>query len=81
MSKPKMPKPKDGWLMYRGGARLAEIYEAKDGWRWRLWARNGRVIAESGEAYKRRAACFNMIVDISCGFGCVFVDTQGATLP
>lgn len=33
------------------------IYEAKDGFRWRLRARNGRIVAESGEAYSTRAAC------------------------
>ena len=27
-----------------------DIFKAKDGWRWRLWARNGRMIAVSGEA-------------------------------
>lgn len=29
-------------------------YLAKDGYRWRLLARNGRIIAESGEAYTRK---------------------------
>ena len=29
-----------------------EVYKAKDGWRWRAKARNGRVIAV-GEAYTR----------------------------
>lgn len=33
-----------------------DIFKAKDGWRWRLWARNGRIVAVSGEAYKRKAA-------------------------
>lgn len=28
-----------------------ESYEAKDGFRWRLRAANGKIIAESGEAY------------------------------
>ena len=27
------------------------IYRAKDGWRWRLKASNGRIVADSGEAY------------------------------
>ena len=31
-----------------------EIWHAKDGWRWRLKARNGKIVAESGEAYTRR---------------------------
>lgn len=29
------------------------VYEARDGWRWRLKATNGRIIADSGEAYTR----------------------------
>lgn len=28
-----------------------EVYEAKDGWRWRMKARNGRIVADSAEAY------------------------------
>lgn len=32
----------------------AEIYHAKDGWRWRLKSRNHRVIAV-GEGYTRKA--------------------------
>lgn len=28
-----------------------ELYEGKDGWRWRLVAKNGRIVADSGEAY------------------------------
>ena len=31
------------------------IYKARDGWRWRLVARNGRTVADSGEAYSRKA--------------------------
>ncbi len=29
------------------------VYEAADGYRWRLLAANNRLIAESGEAYTR----------------------------
>ena len=28
-----------------------EIYKARDGYRWRLWSANFRIVAESGEAY------------------------------
>ena len=28
-----------------------EIYQARDGYRWRLWSASGRIVAESGEAY------------------------------
>ena len=34
-----------------------DIYAAADGWRWRLLAANGRIIAESGEAYTRQRDC------------------------
>lgn len=30
------------------------VYQAADGFRWRLLAANWRLIAESGEAYSRR---------------------------
>lgn len=32
-----------------------EIYQASDGWRWRLKSANGKIVADSGEAYVRRA--------------------------
>jgi len=32
-----------------------EIYKARDGWRWRLRASNGRILACSGEALKARS--------------------------
>lgn len=31
-----------------------QVYEAKDGYRWRLLAANGRTIADSAEAYTRK---------------------------
>lgn len=35
-----------------------ELYrDAKGEWRWRLRARNGEVVAESGEGYVRREDC------------------------
>lgn len=30
------------------------VYPAADGWRWRLRAKNGRIVADSGEAYARK---------------------------
>ena len=30
------------------------VYEAADGWRWRLFATNGKMVAESGEAFAKR---------------------------
>lgn len=31
-----------------------QVYRARDGWRWRRKASNGKITAESGEAYTRR---------------------------
>jgi len=30
------------------------VYKSEDGWRWRLKAANGEIVADSGEAYTRR---------------------------
>lgn len=34
-----------------------DIYKAKDGWRWRVHAKNGKIVAESGEGYTSRVRC------------------------
>lgn len=34
-------------------------YKAKDGWRWRARTKNGKIIAESGEAYSSKAGAFD----------------------
>jgi len=39
-----------------------EIYrDAKREWRWRLRASNGRIVADSGEGYRRRAAAYEAV--------------------
>lgn len=35
------------------GKLEVQVYEARDGFRWRSVADNGRIVAESGEAYSR----------------------------
>jgi uncharacterized protein YegP (UPF0339 family) len=45
----------------------AEVYKAKDGWRWRLRARNNRIVAESGEAYTRERDCVKAFNRMACG--------------
>lgn len=44
------------------------LYRAKDGWRWRLKSRNGRIVAESGESYRRRGDALKMMAKINPGF-------------
>ena len=37
------------------------VYQAKDGdWRWHM-KRKGRIVAESGEGYERRAGCIRTL--------------------
>lgn len=46
---PKRVRRKSGVELYR---------DASGEWRWRLRAKNGKILADSGEGYKRRPACF-----------------------
>lgn len=52
------------------------IYRAKDGWRWRLQASNGRVIADSGEAYTRRRDCRRAVRTVTAAV----IEARGAEL-
>lgn len=40
---------------------VAEVYRSADGWRWRIVARNGRTIADSGEAYSRKGGALEAL--------------------
>lgn len=57
-----------------------EIYKAKDGsWRWRLRARNGRIIAAGSEGYARKAQVEKIVESITAkieagGYGMFEVD-------
>lgn len=44
------------------------VYPAADGYRWRLVARNGRIIAESGEAYTRERDCWRAVDRVRAAF-------------
>ena len=37
-------------------------------WRWQICARNGKIIADSGESYKRRGDCVRMCKRINMTF-------------
>lgn len=42
-----------------------EVYrDAKGEWRWRLRHRNGNVMADSAEGYKRRSRCVNAFASV-----------------
>ena len=38
-----------------------QVYQAADGWRWRLLGANNRLIAESGEAYTRERDAYRAV--------------------
>ena len=42
-----------------------EVYKSRDQWRWRLRARNGKIVATSGEAYRRRADTLKAVRSVS----------------
>jgi len=45
-----------------------EYYQADDGWRWRLKARNGKTVADGAEAYSSEAAVRRAIWNLNEGF-------------
>ena len=43
---------------------IFKIYQDKAGeWRWRASARNGRIVADGGEGYKRKRGCKGALCD------------------
>ena len=43
---------------------LFEVYEAKDGWRWALKSKNGRIIADSGQAYSSKRKTIDSVANV-----------------
>jgi len=61
----------------QGSALRFEIYRDKrSGFRWRLKAGNGQVIATSGQGYKAKADCRNAIDVIKRGASSASIDDQ-----
>lgn len=48
--------------------KLTFYQDMRSEWRWRIRHRNRRIIAESGEGYKRRGACVRAISNLSMAF-------------
>lgn len=40
------------------------IYKAKDGWRWRMVAKNGRIVACSGEAFFSKSNAYRSYCNV-----------------
>ena len=41
-----------------------DVYKSADGWRWRIKAANGRIVADGGEAYARRAGATRAVAGL-----------------
>jgi uncharacterized protein YegP (UPF0339 family) len=41
-----------------------DIYKADDGWRWRFVSRNGKIMADSGEAYSTKGKALKAFVRV-----------------
>lgn len=54
-----------------------KIYKAKDGWRWALKAKNGRIIADSGEAFTRKETALASVQIIKNQAASAVVDVVG----
>lgn len=54
-----------------------EIYKARDGHRWRMRARNGKIVADGGEAYSRPSLCADAVVRLVCALQCDVVHGPG----
>lgn len=48
-------------------------FDAAGEWRWRITARNGRIVADSGEGYTRKSAAVAAVrkIIIACSAGMV----------
>ena len=56
-----------------------QTYQAKDGWRWRLRAGNGLIVAESGEAYASHRNCLRAIDSVRTAIHSADVQHAGRT--
>ncbi len=55
-----------------------EIYKQKGEWRWRIKARNGRILAVSSEGYKGKRHCERMAFRcVTAGLGHVVCEGGG----
>jgi uncharacterized protein YegP (UPF0339 family) len=48
----------------------AVLYRSRAGWRWKIYAANGRKVANGGEAYRRKIDALGMLTMAASGFGC-----------
>lgn len=44
---------------YRNDIWIEFYKDEADQWRWRIWANNGNILADSGQGYESSMDCFN----------------------
>lgn len=54
-----------------------EVYKSRKQWRWRLKARNGKIIATSGESYTRRAGALKGVRSVTSAWSRTDLLVQG----
>jgi uncharacterized protein YegP (UPF0339 family) len=65
--------------MSRPSAEFEFYRDAQKKWRWRVVARNGRIIAQSSEGYERVGKCRNSVkLTVEAGTTAVFSYEKGS---
>jgi uncharacterized protein YegP (UPF0339 family) len=58
-----------------------DVYKDTRGeWRWRLWAKNGKIVADSAESYRNKAHTITMCDRLTDGLGRSAVAVEGVLL-
>jgi uncharacterized protein YegP (UPF0339 family) len=54
-----------------------EVYKAKDGWRWALKAKNGKIVSDSGEAFTTKRGALASVQVVKDHAASAVVDVVG----
>ena len=58
-----------------------DVYrDVQGGWRWRLWSKNGKVVADSAESYRNKDHAIRMCDRIAEGAWLAAVAVEGVAL-
>lgn len=58
-----------------------DVYRDSTGqWRWRLWAKNGKIVADSAEGYANKAHAVKMCDRLTDGLSASAVFVEGVAL-
>ena len=54
-----------------------DVFEGKNGWRWRVRARNAKIVADCAESYKTRRAALTGVVVVTLATMAPVIDPNG----